>query len=70
VRLLYWDDFDCTEETRRIARAETVHVHTDDETELAVAFQTHARQYPALHDQGQRYHCFRGPGGLVRDVVP
>jgi hypothetical protein len=70
MKVLYWDDFDCTEETRRIAHPDTIHVHSNDERELAVAFLEYAAQAGQLWKQGIRYHWFRGPRGLVRDVEP
>lgn len=68
MKLLYWPDFDCTEETRRIAVPDTVHVHGTNEEELARKFIEFTERHAQLHAAGMRYHCFRGPGGLIRGV--
>jgi hypothetical protein len=69
MKVLYWDDFSCTEETRRIAHPDTVHFHSTDENKLAQAFVEYSVQAGSLYAIQRRYHCFRGPKGLVRDVI-
>jgi hypothetical protein len=66
---LYWPpEYDCTEASRRLAMPSTVHVHTDDEQAACRALLTLAAEYPQRHEAGQRYHCIRGPHGLLRGV--
>lgn len=86
MTVLYWprDELDCTDASRRIAHESTVHMHFDTDREAGEAFVAlfgpwiafddfgngiHAN-YPALFAANARYHCIRGPGGLVRDVKP
>lgn len=69
VSALYWPDFDCTPDSRRIAHTSTVHAHHDDELSACLAFLRLASEYSVLHERGERYHCVRGPGGLVRGVI-
>jgi hypothetical protein len=69
VSCLYWPDFDCTPETRAIEATDTVHVHDNNEHRLALAFDAFDRAWTSGAHAGGRYHCFRGPGGLVRGVV-
>jgi hypothetical protein len=79
---LYWPDFDCTPETRRIAHPATVHVHCKTEREACLAFIDLFgewidgvdgfgiyEKWSARYDSDHRYACVRGPGGLVRGVV-
>lgn len=66
---LYWSDFDCTSESRKIEYPSTVHAHHADERQACLAFLQLADEYSVLHERGERYHCVRGPGGLVRGVA-
>lgn len=68
---LYWADFDCTDESRRMQHASTVHVHTNDEQAACRAFLGLVDEWPTFRDAGAaRYRCVRGPRGLVRGVRP
>jgi len=82
---LYWPDFVCTSETRRIAHPSTIHIHCKTEREACLAFiDTFGEwidisqmgkgfgiyeKYPERYDKDIRYTCITGPGGLVRGVV-
>jgi len=79
VSVFYWDDFDCTEETRQIAHPDTVHVHCETDRAAGEAFlRMYGRWIPrpdwgdgfGIHERCPplRYGCVRGPGGLVRAV--
>jgi hypothetical protein len=79
VSVRYWDDFDCTAETRRIAHPDTVHVHCETDRQAGEAFLRLYGRWILRSDLGDgfghherslplRYGCVRGPGGLVRAV--
>ena len=81
MSVFYWDDFDCTEETRRIAHPSTVHVHCETDRAAGLAFLQLYGGWIPRPDLGDgfghherlppgKYGCVRGPGGLVRRVDP
>ena len=67
---VYWppDEYDCTPQSRAIEHPSTVHSHHDSERAACEALLWLLDNYNALHERGERYHCVRGPGGLLRDV--
>lgn len=52
---LYWPDFDCTEETRRMQRQDTVHLHARTEDEACRAYLSIA-PWPLRFARGDRYY--------------
>jgi hypothetical protein len=70
VTALYWplDEYDCTPATRAIEHPSTVHLHFTSETKACAAFVELRHNFTTLYDRGDRYHCIRGPRGLLRGV--
>jgi hypothetical protein len=75
VSALYWQDLDCTAESRAIECDRVIHRHHATERDACLDFlayietcnaqlQERGRTDPALH-----YRCIRGPGGILRGVV-
>lgn len=69
---IYWppDEYDCTSASRATEHPSTKHLHFDDELEACAALVDLDRNFPQLYERGERYHCVRGPGGLLRGVRP
>lgn len=72
VRVLYWprDEYDCTEESRRIEHPSTEHYHCESDADVIRVMDEHAALHPIPWINGRRYRCVTGPGGLVRGVEP
>jgi len=75
---LYWPDFDCTSDSRRIEHSSMEHFHCVTDREAALTFlnvlglwidKGEYQNYGTRHGAGLRYACIRGPGGLVRGVM-
>lgn len=70
MKILYWEGFDCTEESRYISHPSTIHFHSDNEQELYEAFIKNEQEWAYYRDNGiARYRCVKGPGGLVRGFI-
>lgn len=67
---LYWprDEFDCTDASRRLAHPSTVHIHVDTEAAAIAALLELQAEYPKRFEAGTRYHCIRGPRGLLKGI--
>jgi hypothetical protein len=72
--LIYYEDHDCTVESRAIAHKDMIHQHFDHEHDALVAFVSYMRScWEQLRRLGHtslnmKYRCIRGPGGVVRGV--
>jgi hypothetical protein len=69
VTALYYPDTDCTWTSRAIEHLSTVHDHHDTERAVVAAYRAWLAVSGDQWEQGNRYRCIRGPGGLVRGVV-
>lgn len=65
---LYWQDFDCTSETRAIEHESTIHQHYTSERQACEAFVRFIAISVNEWLADRRYYCIRGPGGLIRGV--